>query len=103
MAATQVPARAMSPPSESDAKVDVKMEEHHKPALTPPTSEGTKYNHDDSSSELSDIGPDDVPLKESFRDPTPEVDDEILPDHYYDGGRIPVFRPVGLNSSFRPH
>jgi len=51
-------------------------------ALTPPTSDDmNSHKHDDNDSELSDL--DDV------------EDDEHLyaPDHYYDGGKIPVFKP----------
>lgn len=68
---------AMSPPS--DVEVTVKVED--KPTLTPPASEEAD-KHDDSGSELSDLEGD--------------VDDneEITPDHYYEGGRIPVFKPV---------
>lgn len=52
-------------------------------ALTPPTSE--EWNkHDDNTSELSDIEGDDE---------EDEIGD-IEPAEYYEGGRIPVFRPV---------
>lgn len=51
-------------------------------ALTPPTSEDMNNKAEDSGSELSDIEMDD------------EDTEEITPDHYYDGGRIPVFKPV---------
>ena len=52
-------------------------------ALTPPTSEDNHSNNmDDGSSDLSEIEDD--------------VDDEIVPDHYYDGGKVPVFKPVRL-------
>ena len=88
----------MSPPSDVDTGVHIKMEEeHNKPALTPPTSEGTKGNHEDSGSELSDIGPEDVPMKQASPDTAPQDNQEILPDHYYDDGRIPVFKPVCLS------
>lgn len=53
----------------------------HKPTLTPPASVEPDKDAA-SSSELSE----------------PEVEsderEEILPDHYYDGGKIPVFKPV---------
>ena len=52
--------------------------------LTPPASEEEMDKGHRSSSELSDINLD-------------EDDDdigEIEPDHYFDGGRIPVFKPV---------
>ena len=63
----------MSSPSDTDIKVEIK------PTLTPPTSED---KHDDSDSELSDLELDG------------DTNGEILPDHYYDGGKIPVFKPV---------
>jgi hypothetical protein len=47
--------------------------------LTPPTSEDMDKK-DRASSELSDEEEDDW---------------EIEPDHYWDGGKIPVFKPVG--------
>lgn len=48
-------------------------------ALTPPTSEkGTK---NDVSSDLSDLELDDD-------------EEDIEPDSYWDGGNIPIFRPV---------
>lgn len=59
--------------------VQVKMES--KPTLTPPTSEEAG-KHGDSSSDLSDLELDQ------------EDNGEIEPDHYYEGGRIPVFKPV---------
>jgi hypothetical protein len=52
--------------------------------LTPPASEEEMDKGHRSSSELSDINLD-------------EDDDdigEIEPDHYFDGGKIPVFKPV---------
>lgn len=67
----------MSSPSDTDIKVEIK------PTLTPPTSED---KHDDSDSELSDLELDG------------DTTGEILPDHYYDGGKIPVFKPVSYSS-----
>ena len=52
-----------------------------KSTLTPPTSEEAD-KHDGSSSELSDLELDNEDIG------------EIEPDHYYEGGRIPVFKPV---------
>ena len=49
-----------------------------KHALTPPTSEDME-KRERSSSELSEIK---------------DVEEEILPDHYYGGGKVPVFKPV---------
>jgi hypothetical protein len=51
-----------------------------KPALTPPTSEDLDKRDERMSSELSELESDD--------------DEEIEPDHYWDGGKIPVFKPV---------
>jgi len=54
-----------------------------KAALTPPTSEEwNKYVEGDSDN-LSDLGFDD------------EDELPIEPDHYWGGGRVPVFKPVG--------
>lgn len=52
----------------------------NKPALTPPTSEDNDKRFEDMSSELSDIDSDDG--------------EDIEPDHYFEGGKIPVFKPV---------
>ncbi len=83
----------MSPPSDLDLKAEVKVEEDSKPALTPPTSEGTAKKDDDSGSELSDLEPEDAPAK-SKPAKVEEENEEIVPDHYYEGGKIPVFKPV---------
>lgn len=54
-----------------------------KAALTPPTSEDNDPKRQERlSSELSDIDSDDG--------------EDIEPDHYWDGGKIPVFKPVCL-------
>ena len=58
---------------------DVKLES--KPTLTPPASEEAD-KHDESSSDLSDL---ELDIEGSA---------EILPDHYYENGKIPVFKPV---------
>ncbi|EMD87602.1 hypothetical protein COCC4DRAFT_59467 [Bipolaris maydis ATCC 48331] len=52
----------------------------NKPALTPPTSEDNDKRFEDMSSELSDIDSDDG--------------EDIEPDHYFEGGKIPVFKPT---------
>lgn len=60
---------------------ETKLPHEARQALTPPTSE--EWNkHDDNSSELSEQ-----------EDDEDDVGD-IEPDHYYEGGRIPVFKPV---------
>ena len=83
----------MSPPSEV-GELKLEIEQHdEKPALTPPTSEDTDKKDDDSGSELSDLEPED-------REPSvapksePIEEEEIFPDHYYEGGKVPVFKPV---------
>lgn len=57
---------------------------HPTNALTPPTSEEMNHNNDidDGSSDLSEL------------DLDPENEEEIVPDHYYGGGKVPVFKPV---------
>lgn len=70
----------MTPLSDMEPKGDIKV------TLTPPASEEADKG-DDSGSELSDL------------DLEPEDNGEILPDHYYDGGKIPVFKPVRLGET----
>lgn len=53
-----------------------------KAALTPPTSEDNDKRDERMSSELSDIDSDDG--------------ENIEPDHYFEGGKIPVFKPVRI-------
>ncbi|MCJ1307357.1 Lysine-specific demethylase 4B [Agyrium rufum] len=55
--------------------------ESGKPTLTPPTSEDAD-KHMGSDSELSDLELDG------------DKNGEIVPDHYYDDGKIPVFKPT---------
>ena len=86
----------MSPPAEGGMDADIKVEPETKPALTPPSSEGTNKNIDDSGSELSDLEPEAPPEVPPPAAEAPKKDDsEIFPDHYYGGGNIPVFKPVG--------
>lgn len=66
---------AVSPPSDVEVKIE------NKPTLTPPASEEAD-KQDDSGSELSEL------------DMEPEDNGQIEPDHYYEGGKIPVFKPV---------
>ena len=68
-------ATVMSPQSDAEVKAEPK------PTLTPPASEEAD-KQDDSGSELSDL------------ELEPEDNSEIEPDHYYEGGKIPVFKPV---------
>jgi hypothetical protein len=62
-----------APPTQNDDAVP-------KAALTPPTSEDNDKRDERMSSELSDIDSDDG--------------EDIEPDHYFEGGKIPVFKPV---------
>lgn len=57
-------------------------DQNSKPALTPPTSE--EWNKGDAS-DLSDL---------ELDDDDDDDDSPIEPDHYYEGGHIPVFKPV---------
>lgn len=75
----------MEAPAEVVPSVEATVETHddtaNKPAaLTPPTSEDLDKRDERMSSELSELDSDD--------------DEEIEPDHYWDGGKIPVFKPV---------
>ncbi|KAI9751474.1 MAG: hypothetical protein M4579_006046 [Chaenotheca gracillima] len=73
-AAVMMPADAPAPPA--DAAVEVP------PTLTPPPSTGKLPPLEDmSSSELSDLEDD-------------EDIGDIEPDHYYEGGKVPVFKPT---------
>ena len=90
----------MSPPSEvGEVKVEVAQRDE-KPALTPPTSENTDKKDDDTGSELSDLEPEE-------REPSvtpknkPRDEEEIFPDHYYESGKVPVFKPVSAPMSSR--
>lgn len=71
----------MSPVSDNDLKADPK------PTLTPPASEEAD-KHYDSGSELSELDVEPEGEREL------EDNGEIEPDHYYEGGKIPVFKPV---------
>ena len=101
----------LSPPGDlGDVNIDI---DHHdsKQALTPPTSESTGKkdddDDDDSGSDLSDLEPEEpvaepapehipvhTPEPEVKKEEEDEIDEEILPDHYYEGGKVPVFKPV---------
>jgi hypothetical protein len=54
-------------------------------ALTPPTSE--EMNHDEQKKEHEDSELSDLDLDD-------EDEEDIEPDHYWDDGRIPVFKPT---------
>ena len=71
------------------APSEVHIKSEDKSTLTPPASEGTD-KHYDSGSDLSELEAETVEKADE------EVVDhgEITPDHYYEGGKIPVFKPV---------
>lgn len=85
---------AMSPPSEGEVKMEIDQADS-RPALTPPTSENTDKKDDESGSELSDLEPEE-PSDEYHVQPKLEEEEEIVPDHYYEGGKVPVFKPVSI-------
>ncbi|KAH8726079.1 JmjC domain-containing histone demethylation protein 3D [Phaeosphaeriaceae sp. PMI808] len=62
-----------APPIQNDETVP-------KAALTPPTSEDNDKRDERMSSELSELDSDDG--------------EDIEPDHYFEGGKIPVFKPT---------
>lgn len=74
----------------------IKIEE--KPTLTPPASEGTDKNYD-SGSELSDLDIETIEKADNKTDDD-DNDGEIEPDHYYEGGKIPVFKPVCASQEY---
>ena len=84
----------MSPPSEGEVKMEIDQADS-RPALTPPTSENTDKKDDESGSELSDLEPEE-PLEDAPIQPNVNEQDEIVPDHYYEGGKVPVFKPVRI-------
>lgn len=63
--------------------------------LTPPASEESEHKNDghETSSDLSDLEFDDD-NEGTQREGAEE--EGYKPDHYYGGGRIPVFKPVSL-------
>ncbi|KAK5172617.1 uncharacterized protein LTR77_002737 [Saxophila tyrrhenica] len=88
MAAASLPADVpmkASAGTSPDPKTTIEAAPKPATALTPPTSEEmnheeTKKEHDDS--ELSDLDLDEDELE------------DIEPDHYWDNGRVPVFKPT---------
>lgn len=72
-------------------------------SITPPNSANGKTDAPDGMvSDLSDLELDGNAKKAHARaDPAPadapapaEAEGDVEPDHFYDGGRIPVFKPV---------
>ena len=83
MDATAAP---LSPSSHDVPKPSTEPADNHnaKPAnaLTPPTSEEMNHETKQDDSELSDL------------DMSDDDEEEIEPDHYWDDGKIPVFKPT---------
>jgi hypothetical protein len=76
----------MEAPTDVLPSVEETVERHDehsdpKPALTPPTSEDMGKRGERMSSELSELD-------------SSDDEEEIEPDHYFEGGKIPVFKPV---------
>lgn len=69
-----------------------------RPALTPPTSENTDKKDDESGSDLSDLEPEE-PLDDHPVQPKVEDEEDVIPDHYYEGGKVPVFKPVSIQQA----
>lgn len=70
------------------------LDEHKVGQQTPPNSaDGKKTASDGVPSELSELDLE----NNGAQDPIAEgsMVDDIEPDHYYGGGKIPVFKPVG--------
>lgn len=83
-----MPATVPVPVPDVVASVETPHEHEHVPAatvLTPPTSEENDRREERLSSELTDIDSDDG--------------EDIEPDHYFEGGKVPVFKPVGGGAS----
>ena len=82
---------APSVKSPSDEPTKTSEPENPPKVLTPPASEEEIDKRQELLSDLSDL---DIDLDDD--------DDigEIEPDHYFDGGRIPVFKPVSTLPSF---
>ena len=66
-------------------------------SITPPQSaNGKKEAPDGVPSELSDLELDQKSISGAAQQSVEDADDgeDIEPDHYYGGGKIPVFKPV---------
>ena len=66
-------------------------------SITPPHSaNGKKEVPDGVPSELSDLELDPHATGAPETASVEEEEEDIEPDHYYGGGKIPVFKPVGF-------
>jgi hypothetical protein len=75
-------------------------------SITPPHSaNGKKDAPEGVPSELSDleldarsaVAPEEPVIKQEEQEEPVVEEEDIEPDHYYGGGKIPVFKPVGHN------
>lgn len=93
-AAVPTAAAAMATPAATafpdmyDAKPSIESQGKATGALTPPTSE--EMNSDEVAKKESD----DSELSDLDLDDEEDDDEDIEPDHYWDGGRVPVFKPT---------
>ena len=78
------PSAALSP-EPVEAKRSIETGSKPANALTPPTSE--EMNHDETKKEHEDSDLTDLDMDD-------DDEEEIEPDHYWDGGKIPVFKPT---------
>jgi hypothetical protein len=70
-------------------------------SITPPHSaNGKKEAPDGVPAELSDLELDPGASAVKIEDSVEGEEDVIEPDHYYGGGKIPVFKPVSLAISW---
>lgn len=71
-------------------------------SMTPPHSaNGKKEVPDGVPSELSDLELDSSASAVKIEDSVEGEDNDVIePDHYYGGGKIPVFKPVSLAISW---
>ena len=73
-------------PEPHEAKQSIEPAPKPANALTPPTSE--EMNHDERKQEHEDSELSDLDLDDE------DDGEEIEPDHYWDDGKIPVFKPT---------
>lgn len=86
--------------------IDARPGDHAVNLTTPPHSlNGKKETPEGALSELSDLELDSHTTSAAFELDTAEPDEaeEIVPDHYYGGGKIPVFKPVSALPVYLDH
>lgn len=77
---------AVLSPEPLDVKPTTELVAKPTSALTPPVSEEMNHEQEKDS--------EDSELSELELDEEEEEEEEITPDHYWDGGKIPVFKPT---------